>query len=390
MTANRPTALELVERARALAPTLFSRADEAERLRCCPLASIDDWFANGMDLALKPARFGGAELGWDVLCETALALSPGCGAQGWVLTVYGDHTQALGMFPRRAQDEVWQDPRALISASFGAMGKARRVKGGAVLSGKWSFASGIDHATWLMAGSTLSEGDGNAVKPTFFLLPKSDVTVIDDWQVIGLAGTGSKSFAIDELFVPDHHMIDATEAAEGRPHPDAGNSAPVYFTPRRSTAGFALASVGVGAAKGLLEEFVRASRHRVSRGVVMAEEQWLQIQIADATATLRAAELLILTGARTTMARLAAGDRADVALRANDKRDAGYAALLARQAADRLYGVAGGHSLHVSNPLQRYFRDVHAATAHFGLRWEHSAVPYARLILGLEAGPGYY
>jgi 3-hydroxy-9,10-secoandrosta-1,3,5(10)-triene-9,17-dione monooxygenase len=105
---------------------------------------------------------------------------------------------------------------------------------------------------------------------------------------------------------------------------------------------------------------------------------------------LRAAELLILTDARATMARFAEGGQADIVLRANDKRDAGFAALIARQATDRLYGIAGGHSLQVANPMQRYFRDVHAATAHFGLRWEHAAIPYARLALGLEPGPGYY
>jgi alkylation response protein AidB-like acyl-CoA dehydrogenase len=390
MTTNRLTIHELVDRARTIAPVLFSRAEEAERLRHCPPASVDDWFTNGFDLVHKPARFGGLELGWDALCETGLALSHGCAAQGWVLTIYGDHTQALGMFPRRAQDEVWDDPRALISTSFGTMGRARKVTGGAVLSGKWSFSSGIDHAHWVMAGSVMSDGDGGLTEPTFFLLPKSEVTVIDDWHVIGLSGSGSKSFLIDEVFVPDHRMMNAAEAAAGRPHPDSGNDAPVFHTPRRSTAGLALAAVGVGAAQGMLGQFVHAAKGRVSRGAAVADEQWLQIQIAESTAMLRAAELLILSRARATMARFAEGGEADIALRADDKRDAGFAALLARQAADRLYGVAGGHALHSSNPLQRYFRDVHASTAHFALRWEHSAVPYARLTLGLEPGPGYY
>lgn len=390
MSTNRPSPEDIVARASALAPVLFQRTVEAERLRQCPRASVDDFFANGIDLAHKPERFGGYEMGWDVLCESALAFSHGCAAQGWVLTVYGDHTQALGMFPRRAQDDVWADPRALISTSFGAMGKAKRVKGGAVLSGKWSFSSGIDHATWIMAGSMMTDGDDSAPEPTIFLMPKSDVKVIDDWHVIGLAGTGSKSFAIDEVFIPEHRMMNAIAAAEGVPHPDAGNDTPIYHTPRRSTAGFALAAVGVGAARGMLDTFIAAAKGRVSRGMVMAEEQWMQIQISEAVSTLRAAELLLVTDARDTMARVAKDGAADVATRATDKRDAGFVAMLARQVADKLYAVAGGNSLRTTDPLQRYFRDIHGATAHFGLRWEHSAVPYARLILGLEPGPGYY
>lgn len=391
MSPKRASPDEMVGRARALAIQLFERAAESETLRQCPRASVEDYFAAGLDLMHKPERYGGYEMGWDVLCETALALSQGCAAQGWVLTVYGDHTQALCMFGRRAQDEVWgADPRALISTSFGSQGSAKRVAGGAVLTGNWSFSSGIDHATWIMAGSMMSGGDGDTPEPTIFLMPKSDVTVIDDWHVIGLSGTGSKSFAVRELFVPEHRTMNAIQAAEGVPCADSGNSAPIYRTPRRSTAGFALASVGVGAAQGMLDAFVRATKERVSRGTVMAEQQWMQIHISEAAATLRAATLLLLTGARETMKKVADGRIADIAVRAADKRDAGFAALLARQVADRLYGVAGGYSLHTSDPLQRYFRDIHAATAHYGLRWENSAQPYASLLLGLEPGPGYY
>jgi 3-hydroxy-9,10-secoandrosta-1,3,5(10)-triene-9,17-dione monooxygenase len=380
----------MVERARALAPVVFSRAAEAEAQRSCPRATVDDYFAAGLDLMHKPERFGGYEMGWDVLCDSALRLSHGCAAQGWVLTVYGDHTQALGMFPKKAQDEVWNDPRALVSTSFGAQGKARKVKGGGILSGKWSFSSGIDHATWIMAGSMMDKGDGNPPEATIFLMPKSDVKVVDDWHVIGLSGTGSKSFSIDEVFVPEHRMMNAIEAAEGRMHPDAFNTAPIYHTPRRSTAGFALAACGVGAAQGMLDHFVGAARGRVSRGMVMAEEQWMQIAISEATSMLRAAELLILEGSRRTMSVVSSGKMADITVRADDKRDAGFVAMLARQVADKLYAVAGGNSLRTSDPMQRYFRDIHGAAAHFGLRWEHSSVPYARLILGLPPGPGYY
>ncbi len=385
-----PAPEEIVARCRALAPKLFERAPEAERLRRCPDESIADYFAIGLDRLLKPARYGGWEMGWDRLCETALALAHGCAAQGWVLTIYGDHTQHLGMFDRKAQDEVWDDPRALVSTSFGAQGAARPAPGGAVLSGKWSFSSGIDHASWIMAGSMLHPADGSEPQNVIFLLPKSEVEVIDDWHVMGLSGTGSKSFRIDEVFVPAHRMLDALKAAQGIPSPRCGNDAPIFRTPRRSTAGFALGCVGVGATQGMLDAFVAAQRGRVSRGIVLAEEQWMQLAVAEAAATLKSAALLAVSDARETMALVACGEAAPVERRADDKRDAAFIARLARDTADKLFGVAGGTTLHQSNPLQRYFRDIHAATAHFGLRWEHSAVPYARLILGLPPGPGYY
>ena len=390
MNSNLPAPDGIVERCRALAPALFERAPEAERLRHCPDETIEDYFAIGLDRLLKPARYGGWQMGWDRLCETALALAHGCASQGWVMTIYGDHAQHLGMFDRRAQDDVWENPRALISTSFGAQGAAKRVKGGGVLTGKWSFSSGIEHASWIMAGSLLHDGTDSEPEPTIFLLPKSDVTEIDDWHVMGLAGTGSRSFRIDEVFVPAHRMLPAIPAAEGTPSPECGNDAPIFRTPRRSTAGFALGCVGVGATQGMLDAFVDAQRGRVNRGITLAEEQWMQLAVADAAATLRAAAVLAVTDARETMARCAGHDPIPIALRATDKRDASYVTRLARETADRLFAVAGGTALHQSNVLQRYFRDIHAATSHFGLRWEHSAIPYARLTLGLVPGPGYY
>ncbi len=385
-----PSPEEMIARCRALAPALLERAPEAENLRRCPDATIEDYFAIGLDRLLKPARYGGWQMGWDRLCETALAVAHGCCAQGWVLTIYGDHIQHLGMFHRKAQDEVWADPRALVSTSFGVQGEARRVPGGAILSGKWSFSSGIDHARWIMAGSMLRDASGGEPRAMVFLLPKSEVEVIDDWQVMGLAGTGSKSFRIAEAFVPDHRILDALAAAEGTPSPDCGNDAPIFRTPRRSTAGFALGSVSVGACQGMLDAFVAAQRGRVSRGIALAEEQWMQLVIAEAAATLKAAALLAVSDARETMALVAGGGAAPIAVRAADKRDASFVTKMARETVDRLFGVAGGASLHQSNVLQRYFRDIHAATSHFGLRWEHSAIPYARLALGLPPGPGYY
>jgi len=375
----------MVARATALAARLRERAAACERARVCPVESVNDFFAADLHRLLMPKRFGGYEMGWDVLCEVAFALARGCGAQGWVLTIYNDHAQQLGMFHPKAQDDVWgADERALMSASFFAgKGEARPVEDGARLSGQWEFLSGVDHASWVFVGAPLAEA-GYFV----FLVPRSDITLVDDWQVVGLAGTGSKSVVIRDAFVPAHRMMNMADADAGIALDTRNDLPPVFRMPRRAIAGLGLSAIAVGAALGMFDEFAASMNGRKSRGGLIAESQWVQLQTAEAAAALNAAQLVLVAAATGVMRTLARGERITMAQRAAAKRDTTYAAVLARQSADRLFAVAGGHHLHLTNALQRCYRDVIAATAHSALRWELAAPPAGQIALGLEPAPG--
>jgi alkylation response protein AidB-like acyl-CoA dehydrogenase len=289
------------------------------------------------------------------------------------------------MFDARAQDEVWgADERALISASFFAgKGGAAKVDGGARLTGQWEFLSGVDYASWVFVGAPL-ENAGYYV----YLVPRSDLTLIDDWHVVGLVGTGSKSVAIRDAFVPTHRMMNIADSDAGTSLDTSGVVAPVYRMPRRAVAGLGLSSIAVGAALCMFDDFTLSMRGRKSRGALIAENQWVQLQTAEAAAALNAAQLSLVAAAQGVMQTLGRGERIGMAQRATAKRDTTYAAMLARQSADRLFAVAGGHHLHLTNTLQRCYRDVLAATAHSALRWELAAAPYGQIALGLEPAPG--
>jgi len=213
--------------------------------------------------------------------------------------------------------------------------------------------------------------------------------VIDDWHVAGLAGTGSKSIELDDVFVPHHRAIPAREATEGRAHASVRDPAPVYRMPPRS-AGLALASVAVGAAAGMVEEFGRAAAGRVSRGGAVTDDKWIQLQAAEAAAIVATARAMLLDAASATMATLATGAALDVMRRSLNKRDSGHAVRLAREAADKLLAVAGGDGLRLESSLQRHFRDIHAVAAHAALRWEIAAAPFGRIALGLQPLDGTY
>jgi alkylation response protein AidB-like acyl-CoA dehydrogenase len=228
MSENRPSPAELYRRADALIPVLAGRAQRCEELRHCPPETIDDLEQAGLLQICRSAHYGGYEYGWDVLSEINRILARGCGSQAWVANVLNDHTQLVGAFSLEAQEEIWgKNPRIRTAASVAPSGRAKRAPGGALLSGKFGFASGIDYADWLICGAFLEEDDKS---PAWwdFLVPKAAVTVIDDWHVAGLAGTGSKSFVVADVLIPPHRFQDHIHSDDGTGPGTAINRASVF------------------------------------------------------------------------------------------------------------------------------------------------------------------
>ncbi|HIM45576.1 MAG TPA: acyl-CoA dehydrogenase, partial [Alphaproteobacteria bacterium] len=189
---------ELRARAEALVPMLRERALDAEVLRRLPDETVRDLVAAGFIRATLPSRLGGTEIDYRSIMELVAILAHGCASTAWVACNFLSCTFKLALWPREAQDEVWNDSLdALLTGTlvFPA-GRARPVDGGYRLSGRWPFGSGIDHADWNFFAAT--EEDGTL---GIFLVPKSDYTIIDTWRAAGLRATGSHHVAVDDMFV---------------------------------------------------------------------------------------------------------------------------------------------------------------------------------------------
>jgi 3-hydroxy-9,10-secoandrosta-1,3,5(10)-triene-9,17-dione monooxygenase len=380
-----PSREELLARAEALVPVLRERSDRAEEMRSCPAETVADYVANGFLRICQPARYGGYELGWDVRSEVGQVLARGCGSQAWIQHILTDHTQKLGAFDERAQDDVWREyPDTRIAAGLDPVGRARRVAGGVVYSGRHGFSSGIDHVQWLICGGHVFEGE-KPVQRCFFLVPKSDITVIDDWHVMGLAGTGSKSFAVNEAFVPEHRILDAFAADDATGPGLRVNAAPVFRIPFQSIAGTGFAAITVGIAEGFLEEWVGYTRGRSSRGMRVAELMGTHMDAGRAAIEIDTARRLYLEAARETMATLARGERLGDAQRLRARTSSALAGQLARTAVERLYNAAGGRANYNSNVLQRRVRDVQAAASHISMSWNPTMAAYGGQLLGSGA-----
>jgi len=366
---------ELLRRATALVPTLRDRAAECESLRRMPDETVSDLIESGLLRICQPARFGGSELDWTAVCEASLALARGDCSQAWVANVYAEHAYLIALFPDEAQQEVWSpDADTLVAASIVPhRNRIERVSGGWRLGGRWSFASGLHHANWVVVANVTEGKDGSADHHNF-LIPVSDYAIDDDWYTMGMAGTGSATIVLDDAFVPDHRAVANSDIAAGRAPGATHNGAPLYRMPFLGFAQLALCSVPVGTALGMVETF--AATQGEGPGSEITSER-----LSEAAAETRAATLLLLDNARRNMARLSAGEALSEPDAALTMRDSAYAMLLAKRAAARLFEMSGGRGQYSSSTIQRAFRDVQTSASHGSLNWPRSALRYARSVM---------
>ena len=389
---------ELIARARALLPNLLDRQERTEAERRVSDEAFEEFFDAELHKILLPARYGGFEHGLDTFADVAFEIARGCGSTGWVCSVANSYPLVICKFSAEAQDEVWRDnPRAMAAASIVPKGAAVAVDGGVRLSGNWPYCSGIDNSSWMIVTANVVPGDG--AEPTekgFALVPKADFHIEDNWHAMGLAGTGSKDAACEDLLVPTHRFLPVSDVVSGDTPGSGIHAGDVYKIPM-----FAGFSVGVcapvmGMARGALDEFMGATLGRDTRGaalsnpVSMADIPAIQLHVAEAFAAVDAAKMLVDRDCRDIMATMARGELLTVEQRARNKGDLGFATRLAKQAVDHLFEASGGGGLLNRNRVQRFWRDVHAGALHISLKWEAVGVLYGRVMLGLPPGPAQF
>jgi 3-hydroxy-9,10-secoandrosta-1,3,5(10)-triene-9,17-dione monooxygenase len=367
---------EALRRAEALVPVLRERSAESEKLRRCPDATIADYISSELLRLCMPARFGGFELGYDVYCDVVKTLAHGCGSQAWVYMVFADNALKLAGFSQQAQEDVWnENPNAKLSNAVAPLGKGEVVDGGIKWTGRHPFSSGVDHADWVMPTGFVHRGEKK--ETVSVLIPKKDIKIVDDWYVVGLAGTGSKTFEVNGAFVPQHRIL-SKEEDEGGTSP---YKAPVFHLPRGGVSSASYAAVAVGVAEGFLDEYIKYTAPRKSRTTVVAEEMGTQMGIGIAASEIEAASSMLMGPLHETMHCLERGERVPKKLNVRGKRNAAYATQLSIAAVQKLFNAAGGRALYSDNVMQRMLRDCLAAAAHHSLGWDSAAANYGRHVL---------
>ena len=388
----RLTAQQARQAAAEIAPRLAQRAAQAESLRRVPQESIDELRESGLLRLMQPARFGGSELGLDTLFNVVIELSKGCASTAWVYSNLASHNWNIGQCELQAQIDIWgEDPDACAATGLAfPCGKATRVEGGYRVSGRWPFGSGVDASTWMFVGA-MTEQPAGAPERRFFLVPQADFRHFDNWQALGLGGTGSHDVEITDAFVPEHRSISAEVFAAGQNVPGAKlYENPLYAMPTFAAFAYVLCTIPIGTAKAAVEQFTQGMRARAGTytGVRVAELAPVQARIAEASACVEFAETVVRRDWQELETGVHEGRYPSVETKLRWKRNAAFATSLAVRAVDTLMPAAGAAGLNMNFPLQRQFRDIHAASAHIALTWDVHAAAYGQSALGLPQQAG--
>jgi len=373
----------MLDRARALVPRLADRAPAAAAARRLPPETIAEYHATGILRILQPRRFGGRQGRFSLFSRIVEELTYGCASSAWVYAVLAEHQWIIAQYPEEAQVDVWgDDPEAVASSSLAPRAAAKRVAEGWRLSGRYPFSSGCDYAQWAILGAFLGEmGDPRHI--AYLLAPLAEVEIVDDWQVLGLAGTGSKSLVLHDVFIPEHRCVMVSDLFAGTPpgalvHPEY----PVLRAPRGFLVSYSLPPVAIALGRRALDIACTTLSGRVSRGVTkLAESEVVQVAIGEAAAAIDVATMLLHTGRESSTAAVSSGRKITDAEALRARRDMVYAQHQVSWALDRLCELNGARWVYDSDQLGAIRRDVMTILTHHAASRQAAMAPYGRMLL---------
>ena len=379
---------EALRRARELIPLLREQAPHCEELRRLTPAVMDALHSTGLFRYQQPRVRGGMELPFVAYFEIPEMLSRGDISVGWVVTNLSSHHRNLAWWDAQAQEEVWgPDPDAGIASGIAyPQGRAVPAAGGVTLSGEWNFSSGTDHSDWSMLACIVRDGE-KIVDYVYCLVHRAEYEIVDDWQVLGMRATSSKTVRCKDVFVPTHRALSMHVARAGHIWPGVAlHPNPLYRIPISALGGHGIGGCMVGNARAALETAIDLVKSRSTSytGARMRDFQTVQLRISAAAAQIDAAALVLRNDCLETQRIYDAGGTLDTEARLRCKRNCAMAVKLCVDAVDSLHEMAGANGIYDRGPLQRMFRDAHAAAGHFSFSTDAQLPPWGLVALGGE------
>ncbi|MGH7905903.1 MAG: acyl-CoA dehydrogenase family protein [Candidatus Binataceae bacterium] len=379
---------DLIAMAAELRPLLARNAERCERERKIVEENISALDDRNLFKVFTPRRWGGHGAPLKTALAVYAELAKGCGSTAWVEMILSITTWSASLLPDRGQEEIFtSSPHVRVGGVFTPSSTGRRVDGGYVMSGRWSFASGCHYATWAAVGVPVIDKAGNPVDLKLVYAPMSELEIEETWFVAGMEGTGSNTIVAKEVFVPDWRALSLSEIINGD-YPvraNAGEPTDNYaFVP---VAALVLLGPILGMGQAVLEG-VTANAHK--RGITyttyarQTDSAVVHHEIGEAALRLDSAWLHAMRAAEDIHETSVAGRKMDYLSRARIRGECGYAVKLVRDAVDQLMSVGGAASFASSSVLQRFWRGVNVATRHAVAATAPSLELYGRALLGVE------
>lgn len=379
---------DVVAAVKALLPELRAAQGESDSLARSPRHIVEKLREAGAYSLTIPKKYGGMEADMKTWMDTIVEIAKGDAGVAWAVTLVTSCNWAFAnFFPKHVVDEVFSDPNALLAGIFtGRTVNIRPVEGGIFIDkGTWFFNSGVYEATWDLLGVPTFDENGNDAGPGIALLPMSDVKILDDWDTIGIRGSGSSNVSVENVFVPNERIIPLGPIALGE-HPRTYESAAskVAFMPLMANI---LTHPVLGASLHMIEYFLETLPSRdikLTLYTKAAEAPVTHLQIGEATAKVEAARLLIEEGVRQMDEWSQRNEYMPQILRAKLRRDTALAERLMWEGVDMLATVSGGSFSRNGHLSNRLWQDAKVGTLHALISAHSNFEMYGRMVAGIE------
>jgi len=386
------TDTEYLRRAQELGPELDAAAEEIEQRRELPEAIIEALMERGLFRLLLPRTLGGAELRPAAYVSVIEEVAKHDASTAWCLGQACGCTMTSAYLDPAVAREIFGGKRGIVAWGPPGPAEAHAVPGGYRLTGTWSFASGSHHATWLGAhvaildpnGVLQLRPDGGRAMRTL-LFPKASASLTDIWHVIGLRGTGSDSYTVTDLFVPEKYTVLRENAAK------AHQTGLLYAFSSSNIYASGFAGVALGIARSALDAFVELARDKIPRGAkrTLRDNNVVQAQVSQSEARLCAARAFLLGSLDEIWRDVSGSRRLTMDHNTTIRLASTWAIHQARDVVDMAYHAAGATAIFENNPFERRFRDVHTVIQQYQGRQAHFET-VGQVLLGLEPEGGMF
>ena len=382
-----PRAEQLVQAARDLQPVLRERAELCKQLRRIPDETIADFQAAGFFKVMQAEQYGGYAMDPQVFYAVGLELAKACMSSAWVLGVVAVHNWQLALFDDQAAKDVWGDePTTLISSSYAPVGKVKPVEGGFMLSGRWSFSSGSEHCKWALLGAVVptEEAPFDMVNYRTFLVPIEDYDIVDNWDVVGLQGTGSHDIVVKEAFVPEHRTHKVIDGFNCDNPGNAVNTAPLFRLPFMQVFVRAVCTASLGALEGSLEAYIEVAKTRVAGPVPMRNDPHAKMLAAEVKAEIEQMKLVMHRNFDHMLDCARAGEPIPMENRIRYRYDSAIVADRCLEMSARMLKAVGSGGIRNGSEVLSRHLDILASQAHVANHSTPFAVNMGGALLGQE------
>lgn len=391
LTGAVPTRDELVRRVSELVPVLRANSEWSEQNRALPEESLTALADAGVFKMRVPKRYGGYESDAGTLLGVMSEVAQGDGSAAWCVSAWAISTWLACLFPDHVQDQVFATENSRVCGVLSPTAEAKPVEGGVVVNGAWHFISGARHSLWQVIIAMAPTPDGASMWPVMAVVPLSDLQIVDDWNTMGLRGTGSVTTVAQDVFVPADRVLPMVAVLQEQFASQLNANSPVYRSPMMATGCTTFTGTAIGMAKAARSAFM----DRIDRKITYTdytsqrEAPLTHLEVAEASFKIEEAELRATALAAQMDDKCLKGEPWTLEEKVHARAHLGRVFQLCKESADILSSASGGSSIYATEPLQRIVRDLHALSMHSLMHSSTNAELYGRILCGLPPNTMY-